>query len=454
MKRRFIHYAACFLLIAISGYRQVYPQWTHLGPDSVQVNSIVFDDAGRLIAGTEQGLGIYINNNWELISLPGNLDLPVTALVSVGDANKSRILLAAGNGSKSDGIFLAEDVLGGPPYYSVSLIDNCVSPQALAARPDNAAVYAGCPREVFYSNRDNASGRYGELIPIKIPNNAFGVNQPRCGDLYVFSTPISADARLYAGGFDESVDPDEALFLKASGESMTAVAKMNIPAFGAGITGSMQLVTYSLVIATVDEGIFYYTTSTSTPQKLCGSPAGGERVVDMIAYYITSPSNQNVMIAAVNSGVFLRTQVAQAWLEIGNLPEPPVCIALKNRQTVIKNGMLYAGTCNGVYCFDTSSVAQKNPVQKHASVFDAIVVGGAAGTVTFYFNGAEAGNLRIAITDLAGRNVGTPFNAVYRGGRQKISWKDTNNRPIAQGVYIAVLTKDGVTAGRRFVMAE
>ena len=423
----------CLFLIHLPAFSQ----WNFVGLENHIVNSLVIDDQNRLIAGTDKGLYIYHNANWLEISKL----LPSQNMIVTGPR---RFVAALGGGSNSDGLYSA-DAKAEAPYYQLSLIGYMDFPQSLGKTENSDVVYVGGPNKMAYSILDTANGEYMDLMPIKIPYFPFGIENPKCAGVHVFS----GDNRLYAGGYDMSPDPGPGSLLWEMQDTMTVLAPLNTSSLTEGYT---ELGGTQLYIGTIDSGIYSHSAASSRPPVKYAETPSDEPVNDMIT--ISSLVMSDILCIAVKSGVYLRA--GNSWNEVGDIPEEPNCIVRMLDSSNIVGYVLYAGTKNGVYHYwsatDPINNYQKDKVLNNVLLLQLTQFG----TVSISFYLQKEGKVKVDILDLAGRNISTPVNGYYRAGKHVLSVneKDTNTGNFSNGVYILRLSTGGKQISKRFVLAK
>jgi hypothetical protein len=341
-----VRHLVCLALLSSSFSTIAAPAWYSLGLDDRAVHCILADDTSKIIAGTDSGVSVRTGNaKWFHIKM-----LPVRALERV---SSTAVAAAAGNGSKSDGIYIGQDIINGPPFYSFTLGQYLANPSVLTAEQIVTIAAAPGPTAILYAGNSNSvvSGLVSNdslktLKPIGIPAYAFGVEMPYCSSLHLFS------GQLFAGGYDISPAPGLSYLLHLSdalsGDTMYTMRKMKATAISEGrfssILGSSSLV---MVIADADSGIFFYNQSMSNPWRRIAGPTSNPI---QSLYVLSGPVNDNTLYAANKDGVYetgirgtIQASMAN-WSEIGNLPVEPHYI------TRLGLGSdLVAGTVKGLY---------------------------------------------------------------------------------------------------------
>jgi hypothetical protein len=329
--------------------------WRLLGLEDRSVNCILVMDTNMIFAGTSTGISLYFNSKWYDL----NVEMPVTSIVRLG----SMLFVGAGNGSRSDAVYIGKPIINGPPFYYLEFQHYFLEPTAMAI--DSSAAE---PR-LFVGGRNTiAVGMIGkiatdndtllELVPMKLPENPFGTASPHCADLLLFDTTI-----LFAGGYDDSVADQGSLMAHSTmseSDSFQILKSLDVTSLARGV---LEAGPPRLVVGTQDAGILVYSPSSQTSAML-KSP-GGLPVNDIIT--IPTLLFYDMFIAACDSGVFSNNGGSQTWTEVGALPVPPTCLALRCASAVPQCGTFLAGTVKGVYIYDDVPVhvvlspAQKGP---------------------------------------------------------------------------------------------
>jgi hypothetical protein len=354
---RQIAIASMVFLVCFSVYSkpEAAATWHLLGLEDRSINCILAMDTTMIFAGTSKGISLYWNSKWYDL----NAEMPVTSIVRLG----SMLFVGAGNGSRSDAVYIGKPIINGPPFYYLEFQHYFLEPTAMAI--DSSAAE---PR-LFVGGRNTiAVGMIGkiatdndtllELVPMKLPENPFGTASPHCADLLLFDTTI-----LFAGGYDDSVADQGSLMAHSTmseSDSFQILKSLDVTALARGV---LQGGPPQLVIGTRDAGILIYNTSSKTSALLPGP--GGLPVNDIIT--IPTLLFYDMFIAACDSGVFSNNGGSQTWTEVGAIPAPPVCLAQRCESTALQCGTFLAGTVKGVYIYDEVPVhvvlspAQKGP---------------------------------------------------------------------------------------------
>ncbi|MBN2188387.1 MAG: hypothetical protein JW699_02950, partial [Chitinispirillaceae bacterium] len=288
------------------------PSWQLLGLDDRSINCILADDTTMILAGTDSGMSVYWNKRWYEFSLT----LPVTSIVRYSD---NLIFAGAGNGSRSDAVYIGDKIILGPPFYALRLQQYFVEPTAMTINNTTAVprLYAGGRNRVSVAMI--GADTLHPFDTVKIPAYAFGVEKPRCADLLLFG-----DTTLYAGGYDESTlmgGPGNLLALVK--DSLGVARKFDVTALAQGTF--MEAGPLELVVGTRDSGVWFYSPSMFIPWTTIPGP-DREPVRDLL----TMPGMMftDMLIAASSSGVFSSGGHSTVWTEVGDIPASPNCLAV------------------------------------------------------------------------------------------------------------------------------
>jgi hypothetical protein len=316
--------------------------WQSLGLEDRSINCILADDTTAILAGTDSGMSVYWNSRWYNFSLT----LPVT---SIARFSGNVIFVGAGNGGKSDAVYIGYKIILGPPFYALRFQQYFIEPTAIVINNTLAIprLYVGGRNVVSVGMIESASGSdtLYPLGPLKIPPYAFGLTTPYCAGLEFFN------GTLYAGGYDTSTmmgRPGNLLML--SGDTLLIVRRLNVTALVQGTfmeTGPLELVT-----GTRDSGVIYYSPSAFIPWITVPSP-NKEAVNDLLA--VPGMMFSDMLVAAVASGVYTSGGHSTTWTELGDVPASPNCCAVRGRASGSMEGVLMAGTSKGVYLYTKPS---------------------------------------------------------------------------------------------------
>jgi hypothetical protein len=316
--------------------------WQSLGLEDRSINCILADDTTAILAGTDSGMSVYWNNRWYDFSLK----LPVTSIVRF---SSSIIFIGAGNGSKSDAVYIGYKIILGPPFYALRLQQYFIEPTAMVINNSLAIprLYVGGRNVVSVGMIGNVSGSdtLYPLAPLKIPLYAFGLTTPYCAGLELFN------GTLYAGGHDKSTmmgRPGNLLML--STDTLLIVRRLDVTALAQGTF--MEAGPLELVTGTRDSGVIYYSPSAFIPWITVPSP-NKEAVNDLLT--VPGMMFSDMLVAAVASGVYTSGGHSTTWTEVGDLQVSPNCCAVRGRASGSMEGVLMAGTTKGIYIYRNPS---------------------------------------------------------------------------------------------------
>ena len=337
---RFFNYRAMLYGIAllctasvISTHGQA-ASWQLLGLSDRSINCILADDTTTLLAGTNKGLSVYYGGTWYDIDVNG---LPVTCIARI---STNAIAVGAGNGSKSDALYVGTRIRGAP-YYQLRFQHYFISPTAMLLQATMAIprLYVGGANTVAVCMINNDSLLAPQ--PYKIPPYAFGIEYPFCAGLQLYN------GSLYAGGYDRSTimgGPGNLLILV--GDSLQVARRLDVTALAQG--SFSEVGPQELVIGTRDSGVLFYCPSLFIPWTKVSGPTK-----EQINSLLTMPGMlfSDMLFAAVASGVFIGSGHSGNWTEVGDIPQAPNCLAVLGTATGTVEDQLLAGTVAGVYLY-------------------------------------------------------------------------------------------------------
>lgn len=406
-----------FLLAAAfsAGAAFCAPAWHSQGLDNHNVRSLLVIDDTRIIAGTDSGLYISWGRGWIKID---NSTLPANALVKTDDGS---ILAACGNGSRSDGIYLGQDVLDGPPFYVFSLLDWAFMPTALGLRGQDTLYAGGTPDRMYRSVRRSPNPDWSSFVEIETPAWCFGAEAPHCAAVHAFN----GRGTVYAGGYDSSPMPGPGHLIYVQGDTARKLLQYNVSALTSGTF--YEVGPSELVIGTIDTGLFRYNPAT---RVLTHIPSPND---EPVRHVITAASMlwSDFLYVAVPSGVYQGGSFGSTALSpVGVWPGPlPNCLAQ------IAFGDLYAGTTRGVYRYGEASAVEKSNIP--SSRVQVAPIGPAANVLIMRISGVMDG-ARMVVCDINGR---TTASRNVRNGKVRIAG-------LGAGVYFFKVMDNGKCAAR------
>lgn len=411
------------LLFSVTAVR-AQSSWKPAGLETHVINCLITDSSGRLCAGTDQGLFIRDGASWLAVS--GATTLPINGIVQAGPTT---LIVSAGNGSRSDGLYIGHAIYG-PPYYAFDLLAWFMRPGRLSVRISNSEPGTGI--RLFVVREDSVftgvidrtviGGTVARetvvLKPMKQPAYCFGVESPQCVALHVYS----GDGRCYAGGYDgfRMNSGPGSLVWEISADSLTTKrARMDVTAITEGmlIMGNPYIMaplpvdpmaTMSLIVGTLDSGVFALGSNPliMAPQAApiarefwvsLGSPSGGPAVALLSIAGVKVYGAEDVLYAATSGGVFRKCSPIMncLWQGVGTIPAAPTALAAAG-----KNNQLFAGTNKGVYAYtDVTGTLSTHPQSRPRDLRGPMHIAG-----NQVYIDAPAGTM-VSLHDAAGRVI-------------------------------------------------
>lgn len=406
-------------------------QWYSAGLKGDTINCLAVDDSGSVLAGCESGLFVY-RDKWYAIK---ENSLPVNDILVTGPG---RFVFVCGKGSDSDGLYQADLTSNTPPFYSVDVVGFMDVPQRLGKTPSGDVVYAGNGQGVSYSILDTGGSGYVGLYPMKIPQHPFGVENPVCGGIQVYSVTTT----VFAGGYDRSPEPGPASLLWGSGDSLRVFRMLDVTAITEGVVdwGGVKV-----FFGTPDSGIFVHASVNSfPPRKFCDAPAAGP-VLDIVVDIL---DGGGLLVAAAKSGVY--QYHTSGWTALGSIPAEPLCLMVKRTGPWVNAPVLFAGTYNGVYAYDTAAVDIEHNTGNVQSNKKSLFFRQYGGLITVGFTLEKRTLVSVRLLDAAGRKIRPLYRGICDGGMEGTS-VDCCVR-VGTGIYIIeVETAEFRSYGRVFI---
>jgi hypothetical protein len=122
---------AALLVCGWHAVAQSQPVWYSLGLESRNVSCLLADDTTMILAGTDQGLYVLWGGEWTQVTGGIAANAQVTALARLASGG---VVATVGGGSNSDGVYVGEIRIYGPPFYIFTLLEWVEMPQSLAVR--------------------------------------------------------------------------------------------------------------------------------------------------------------------------------------------------------------------------------------------------------------------------------------------------------------------------------
>jgi hypothetical protein len=434
----------CIILLTVLSFSLFAQQWRFFGLKDHQVSGIVIQN-GMMAVGTDSGLIAKANDiQWNQVPLDSSKNMPVLDMKQSG---RTQVVIAAGNDTEEDAVFYGAQIWG-PPYYQTKLIDRFPKVQSVAPTfgiSSGDTVYAGGGNSVTMCFRADSLSPYGKLQPVKIPPNSFGVEMPVCAALqcwYFNNQP-------FAGGYDRSVNPGPGHILYMRNDSMTVIKKLDITAIAQGELG--DVIVHNVFFATKDSGFYYTHAGLSEPPRHYMETPNKEPVNDffIINGTIAKPARWFV---AVKNGVYTNGSGVR-WIEIGNIPAVPFCLAYMTKSDNYNDSLLFAGTNDGIYVLDLP-VATGQPVTLQKQNLLKVHKGPSGSySVTFFLNNANT--VHIDLFDCKGRRIKKVVHGYMPGGKHTIQLHRTNSlyRMANNSICFLRMKTNGRECVRRFLFA-
>jgi len=418
-------------------------EWSLVGLENDTILSLAVDNNNRLIAGTKNGgIKIYTGGTaW--LDIP-SLKIPVNKIVFTAD---SGFIAAIGAGTNSDGIYFAK-AIPTAPYYSVSEMPfyGMMFPQSLCRTPEGDTIYMGGRNDIVRAYKDSSNGEYGHFSIVITPPDPFGTVKPRCTALLYVQSPYM---RFYAGGYDESSDTvnGHLLWTLWDSDSLSVNSSINVTCMAAVPTNlSMGP---DIFVGTLDDGIWFRSQMGAAILNKYYSYPGNGPVNDMIPILI--PEIDSVLCVAEKTSVFVLYGISD-WIELGDIPQEPKCLAGYPYIGGINRFDLFAGTNKGVYMCDVMSVGIKNrPV--NTTINKVSIQRLSRKNIALSFNVSRPCAVYIDIINSAGRRITGGKMVCTTSGRQFVPALSFGIRThaLSAGVYFLRLTIDKETFCQPFI---
>lgn len=331
--------------------------WKSIGLDSLQINCLLNTDNG-ILAGTENGLYLFdelIQNSWVKITTAPNL--PITDIIEASKDNKE-ILIAAGNGSNSDGIYGGLPIIKGSPYYNFSLVTYLDFPQSLAYYSDTLII--GSKNNIYSAIRDFT---IISLVPgiffyppeeVTTSNNPFGIENPCVSDL-IYSYQKND---FIAAGYDKSPEP-------AKGSLLIGNSKTMNPLFDSSTTSILEAFDETngsqIFIGGLD-GLYQHLSFSSDSSFIkINTPNNSKvnHVTDISLAELGIGINTTLAISTDN-GIYFSIDYSN-WTELGDIPAVPSMTISRHYANRSEN-ILYAATDKGVYKYTLYNTAKGSSI--------------------------------------------------------------------------------------------
>jgi hypothetical protein len=346
-----------------------------------------------ILAGTSTGMSVYWNRAWHDF----DVKLPVTSIARV---SKDVIAVGMGNGSRSDAVYLGFRILRGPPFYALRMQQYFVTPTAMTIGRSSSVI---TPRDTTVvlsvgNGKSVAAGLIAKdsLLPLrdlKIPAYAFGVENPKCADMLLFK-----DSTLFAGGNDIGPMTGKGSLLELVKDSLTMIKRLNVTALAQGMF--FEVAPQELVVGTADTGVLLHNPATNGWSSL-GGPA--KEAINDVVVLRPQIGWSDLLLCAVNSGVFSNGGRTATWTAVGRIPRAPLCLAgMGAFVSGNMSGDLLAGTAAGVYLYAEQTIAVDRPaIAQERRIAHAVTVEN--NVAHFTFAAPPARGMNIAVHTASGR---------------------------------------------------
>lgn len=404
-------------------YGQV--KWFSVGLEKNTINAILLTSKKVLMAGTKDGLyykasiSTGISNRWEKFAEP---NLPITAIIEL---NAEMVAVAAGGGSNSDGIYIGKYSATVDPSYKFTLLTWFESPHALAANGSKGdTLFVGGGKGISMIVQEMLVNP--TVIPLKVPEYAFGVERPYCASLLCFPSALNNNS-LFAGGYDKGILPGKGHLLQQMKDSMVIINNWNVSAMTQGVFAPVGPL--ELVVGTLDSGLYSMTSGINPVEWKHWKSPMGRPINDLDA--VEGPMQGDQLLIAVDSGVF--TGRSGTWQEIGDIPAEPLCFTggIQSRQG-------FAGTDNGVYQYGDPTSIDEGTYKNNASTQIIHSYSIDKNKLHLTMNIHAEGIVRVALYNLAGRKLCTVFEGILQKGKRTISRPINafDNHFLGTGMYL------------------
>jgi hypothetical protein len=415
------------------------PTWSYVGLKGETVKSILSmipNSPNGVMVGTQTGIW-HFEYTWWYHSFSG---LPVHDIIKIpGD----RLLAAAGNGSDSDGVYLGTVTAIGEPgtRWGFSLLVKSPRPTALAFQALH--MDTTCAGRVYVGNAEGVRSGFlctgadkklvCDLTMVSGPDHPFG---SVCASMLVGSD----DGMLYAGGYDQGIDPvpsSNSWLLRGNYSiGLAALKKMNVSSIIELPEQTIDSRPVRLVaVATIDSGIQSF--DNGTPFDNGGFPRQvfmDSKIIDLALFDLFGTGTTRI-VAATPSGVFFFGGWAcdPTWLRY-DLPGSPKCLAHHEGK------MLWAGTDSGVYRYE--NIAKVDRKYSFGSLSGLRIQSSRTikGDIVFRITSNDHYDGRVSVFDTRGRLVKTCI----------VAGKHTSISGIGKGLFFYKIAVNNtvVQAGR------
>lgn len=328
--------------------------WESIGLDSLNVNCL-YQTHESIIAGTNKGLYFLDNesqNQWiQYSGIPSNI-----CINDIVSGANGEIIVSAGNGSNSDGLYGGLDLLDGAPYYDFNLITFFDHPQAICYSNDTLMIGSG--NSLSYAIRDTIQSLipgifFKEPKAISIPEYSFGVESPIVSDIYK-SWPHN---NYLVAGYDSSPEPGRGSLLSVTIDSNVELLDSSTTSIYEHFQGlALNTTIYigglnSLYKTVTDTYVIDFENRAESDFEVIATP--NDQKVNQITGVMSSPyiaDGAADLCLVTNDGIYLRNYTSN-WNECGDIPAiPKMAVAKYEYGTNMDfKTYIYAATNKGVY---------------------------------------------------------------------------------------------------------
>ena len=408
-------------------------KWQSIGPEDRTIQKVFLTSKSILLAATNERVFYKIGNSWGYL---GEFKLPVKDFLELEDET---IVIAAGNGTNSDGVYAAKYSPTSDPPYTFSRLTFFEFAEALCTKGDT--IFVGGRNAISMIIRDSA-GVTPVVQPLKMPGNVFGNERPHCTALMHFQVAQGVSG-LFAGGYEKTDwQPGNGHLLQQLRDSMVIIKDWKVSAMVMGVFAPVGPLEF--VVGTLDSGL-YSLKSGVTPIEWTHMSSPENNPIDALAA-VEGPMQGEQLVTAVDGDVFAGR--AGNWTMLGNMPYDALCLCVGTRYPEI-----YAGTDNGVYQYTEPTPIDQSITGKKtfSQIISSYRVDNNLLKVTVSL--PHDGNVRMVLYDLSGRKLGTLYEGLVEKGKMDFSAPITisNNKPLGKGMYLLRVYYNGTCMHRSIV---
>lgn len=416
-------------------------QWECVGLDSLEINCLHVQNE-YIFAGTNKGLYISpsVGDRSERLTLEWfEISSAFSPVIDITSGENGEILVTAGDGSWSDGVYGGLNVLDGPPYFDFQVLTYLPSPEKIAYLNDTLMVSS--EGKLYYSTRKLQQSAYlhsfENFASVTYFDSSFGSEDPYVSDI---------STSKYTLGFLASGYNDKSSVLWGNGSSLskfhdsvvTTVSDMEYPSYSnnAIFFGGMS----SLYIFRADTGFLFdcpvYTEEKTTPEN--------SKVNDVIQ----EKKMVDEVYAAFDCGVYKhRTDTHDdytSWEEIGEIPEIPTDLVAREQSGMANQTYyIYAATKKGVYGYRLYETSISPNANKSIAINS---IRQTNGVLSIDFQLKNIDNNRVKIFNLNGQCL---YEKGIAGKQSKLKI-DLQKLNLANGTYVLEIFNSGKSYRQSF----